>query len=621
MPYAWGRLVLIAGFTVAYVATATPAQARAPLTSTGVRCTIVGTARSEVLVGTKHHDVICGRGGNDVIRGGGGSDVIDGGTGSDRILAGAGNDLVIGGTGSDTVDGGSNDDRILTGPGADAVSGGSGNDHLDGGADSDRLSGGSGADAISGADGADVIAGDAGPDTIAGGGQDDVINGGTENDDLSGDAGDDSLTGGAGNDDLDGGSGENKCVVDSSDTVVRCHYDKEPPQVLAVVVAPGSVDVTSSDAEVEVRVHATDDSAVADVQGYLSAGNNTTSLALGHIALVGGTAADGWWAGTVTVPRWTPAGTLHADIHVTDRLGRNWDDSTARLQVTSSDPDTEGPQLTLTRLTPTAVDVRTASQTVSVAVRGVDAKAGVARVDLCISGPGTPKSYLPFPLYQEVACQEGIPRSSGTSADGTWKAVLTIPRDSVGATYNVVAYAEDRIGNHSRWFGPEGYAAWVNGHWCCSEAHPFADGAGRVEVTGQIADATPAWVSDVTASKTTFDTLAGDDIVHIRVHALDATGPGEGVTAVEAELDSAQVGGQLFDRAVLRLTSGTTSDGWWEGDVVARQGTPPGVYHLLVIMGDRAHGAIYTDPGHPLADSVTYQPLAGLPTFTVVDAE
>ena len=60
--------------------------------------------------------------------------------------------------------------------------------------------------------------------------------------------------------------------------------------------------------------------------------------------------------------------------------------------------------------------------------------------------------------------------------------------------------------------------------------------------------------------------------------------------------------------------------GWWEGDVIAPQGTPPGTYHLLIGVADRAHADMYTDPTGPMADGVSYQPLEGIPTITVIDS-
>lgn len=674
MPFAWTRAA-VASVAVLVPLVGVVSAAAVPVSSTGSRCTIVGTPRADVLVGTSHRDVICGLGGNDVIRGRGGDDVIDGGPGADRIDAGPGNDRIVGGTGNDTisagagsdridsgsgadrivagtgndtvnagagndsVDGGSGNDRISTGSGSDTVTAASGNDRVDGGSGSDRITAGSGNDwiiggsgndqitagsgndTVLGGDGVDVINGESGADVVDGGAQNDVLTGGSGDDTLDGGSGDDTLRGSAGLDDMDGGAGQNECVVDAVDVVVRCHYDDEAPTIRAVVVTPGSVDVSDSDAEVEVRVHVTDDSAVVDVQGYLEAGDNTTALWLRHLELVSGSAADGWWAAKVTVPRWTPSASLQASLDAVDRMGRWSFDSSSRLTVTSRDPDTEGPQLALTTLSPGAVDVRAAARQVTVSVRGTDAKSGVERVDLCLARPGTPSMYDPRPIYDAVVCQEAVSRASGTAVAGTWTAALSVPKGAMGATYNVLAIATDRIGNDTTWFGPDAYAAYVEAGACCTDAHQFADGKGRLDVTGQVADTTAAWVTAVTASKTTLDTLATSDTVHVRVHAQDAVGAGEGVTSVEAQFSTATSlsSDPQFGRATLHLTTGTASDGWWEGDVTASQGTPPGTYHLIVLIGDRAHGAVYTDPDGPLADGVTYLPLAGIPTFTVVD--
>jgi hypothetical protein len=75
-----------------------------------------------------------------------------------------------------------------------------------------------------------------------------------------------------------------------------------------------------------------------------------------------------------------------------------------------------------------------------------------------------------------------------------------------------------------------------------------------------------------------------------------------------------------FDRTYLQRTSGTVTDGWWEGGVVAPRGTPPGTYDLLIGVSDRdRRGSIFTDPDGPFANDVTYMPLAGIPTITVID--
>ncbi|MGQ0465128.1 MAG: hypothetical protein ACT4QG_07370 [Sporichthyaceae bacterium] len=102
MSIALGRVGLLAGtVTLAWLPTAAVAVP-APTTSSGLTCTIVGTAKADTLKGTAGNDVICGLGGNDKISGLGGNDVIDGGGGNDALYGGDGNDLLYGGSGKDT---------------------------------------------------------------------------------------------------------------------------------------------------------------------------------------------------------------------------------------------------------------------------------------------------------------------------------------------------------------------------------------------------------------------------------------------------------------------------------------------------------------------------------------
>jgi Ca2+-binding RTX toxin-like protein len=65
-------------------------------TSTGARCTVVGTPRADVLIGSTRDDVVCGLGGDDRIVARDGDDVVDGGSGRDRIVGGAGDDTLLG---------------------------------------------------------------------------------------------------------------------------------------------------------------------------------------------------------------------------------------------------------------------------------------------------------------------------------------------------------------------------------------------------------------------------------------------------------------------------------------------------------------------------------------------
>lgn len=524
---------LLAG-VVAMAASATvlvASPASAATTSTGVRCTIVGTSGGDVLKGTSRRDVICGRGGSDIIYAKGGDDLIDAGSGgdhiyasygADRVLGGSGEDWIHGGGGPDSLNGGTGQDNIWGedggdvisggdhfdvisgGAGADRIYGGAGGDSINGGTSGDAISGGTGSDSISGSDGNDSVSGGDGNDRLAGNDGDDqlhgnnhldTVSGGAGQDRLWGDSGDDTLNGGDGNDKLTGGTGvddvhgnagTNTCYYDVYDILSGCGYDKAPPSIASVSATPSTVNTTSADAKVRVRVHATDDlSGVKRIQGHFMASSVNGSIYMATMSLVSGGTRDGWWEYILTVPRWTPAGPMELQLWVTDRHGREVGLTRDILTVTNTDPDFDAPTVSITTLTPTSIDVRTASKTVKVAARIRDAKAGVDGVNICLSRAEASTSSDPTPSYFAVACEESVTRTSGTIRDGVWTAYLTLPKGSVGGVYNVGVGVDDRIGNHADWLGPDAYAAYVDGDASPpSDVHQLNAAMSRLQVMG-----------------------------------------------------------------------------------------------------------------------------------------
>jgi hypothetical protein len=554
--------------------------AQAAVTSTGVRCTVVGTAGDDVLTGTPGRDVVCGLGGDDVIRTGGGQDLVDAGSGADTVRTGSGADRVLAGRGADD---------IASGGGADTVVAGTGTD--------------------------DVAAG-GGDDTVSAGPGDDAVEGGAGSDDLEGQGGDDDLTGDAGADDLDGGVGSNICIVDTADESQRCRYDEQPPVVVETQIDPGTVDVTAVDADVVVRVHATDDTGVEDVQVQLAAGDNGVTVDVPPLEQVDGDQRDGWWQATATVPRWTRPATLTPTVIVRDRLDRTQYDasSPARLQVLDDDPDTTTPRMWLrSPLGIDPVDVTSAGADVTVSVRATDADSGVRRIDLCLSKPADSAHLMLYGI-----CADGVPRAAGTAHDGVWTATLRIPKGARNGTWNVTAYAQDRAGSGDvRWLGPDAYRRWVDLGACGSEAYPFPDGAGALTVIGAD-DRTAAWTDRVSVTPAEVDTLQRDALAHVTVHGLDAVG--EGVSAVSAELlaDSNLATSPQFDRVDLVMTAGSATDGTWEGDLMLPQGTPPGTYHVLVFVDDIEHSTGFVGPSYP-GDTTGWRTLDGDPVVVVRD--
>ncbi|MGN6577425.1 MAG: calcium-binding protein [Nocardioides sp.] len=554
--------------------------AQAAVTSTGVRCTVVGTPGDDVLTGTPGRDVVCGLGGDDVISTGGGQDLVDAGAGADTVRTGSGAD------------------RVLAGPGADDVTTGSG------------------ADTVAAGRGADDVATGGGDDTVVAGPGADTLEGGGGSDDLEGQGGDDDLTGDAGADDLDGGTGTNICIVDAVDESRRCRYDEQPPVMVETRIDPGTVDVTHQDADVVVRVHASDDTGIEDVQLQLAAGNNGVALDVPPFEQVEGDQRDGWWQATVTVPRWTRPATLLPTVILRDRLDRTQFDesSPARLQVLDDDPDLETPRLWLrSPVGSDPVDVTSSGADVTVSVRATDVDSGVRRIDLCLSKPADADHLMLYGI-----CADDVARAAGSVHDGVWTATLRIPKGDMNGTWNVTAYASDRAGSGEvDWLGPDAYRRWIDLGACCSEVNPFPDGAGALTVIGAD-DRTAAWSDQVTATPAEVDTFQVDALTHVSVHALDAAG--EAVTRIEAVLlaDSDAATAPQFDRVDLAMTAGSATDGTWEGDLVLPRSTPPGTYHVLVFVDDVAHSTGFVGSSYP-GEKTGWRTLDGDPVVVVRD--
>lgn len=498
---------LLAGI-VAMAASATvlvASPAGAATTSTGVRCTIVGTSGGDVLKGTSRRDVICGRGGGDIIYAKGGDDLVDAGSGgdhiyasygADRVLAGSGEDWIHGEGGADSLNGGTGQDNIWGEDGGDSISGGTSGDTISGGTGSDSVSGGDGNDSVSGGDGNDRLSGSYGDDQLHGNNHLDTLNGGPGHDRLWGDSGADTLNGGDGNDKLSGGTGlddvhgnagTNTCYYDIYDILSGCGYDKAPPAIVSVSATPSTVDTTTADAKVRVRVHATDDlSGVKRIQGHFIASSVNGSIYMASMSLVSGGTRDGWWEYILTVPRYTPAGPMELQMWVADRYGRETGIDRDILTVTNTDPDLVAPTVSISALSATSLDVRTAPKSVKVTARIRDAKSGVVDgVAICLSRAEVATPSDPTPEYFGFVCEEGLTRTSGTSKDGIWTAYLTLPKGSRGGVYNVGVGVEDRVGNTGSWMGPDAYAAFVNhGSNSPVEVHELNAELSRIQVLG-----------------------------------------------------------------------------------------------------------------------------------------
>ena len=557
------RLLVAALLACAGLLIAAPAEA-VVYTSTGVRCTVVGTAGSDDLTGSGSRDVICGRGGEDI------------------IMARGGNDLVDGGLGVDTVDGGAGDDRLI------------------GGGAADELSGGTGEDTLMGGDGGDDLFGAAGDDVL--GGQD----------------GNDDLIGGDGADSIHGGAGTNWCSMDPADVMNRCVHDAEKPVAHELELSSESVDVSDSDAFVTLQMHLTDDTGITSVQLGLYRVGSGTSGGGGNAELVDGTVRDGTWAATVLVPRWLEPGDYQVLATMRDRVRRSADRqwTTPDLNVINDNPDLTGPVVAdLAAPRPGFVaDVRGTSQTVHMRARVTDTQSGVKSSSLCLMRPTSSGGYTNLP------CAPGE-LVSGTRNDGWWEGDVVIPRGSVGGDWNVSIWVEDRAhpGETHFWMGPDDYRVSTEGGVVEPRYHELPDGSGRFQVLGATDSYAPE-LTDLTATPNAVDTLSGPQTVLVRVHAVDV----EGVTNVGAWLHSPEVatdsGAPEFLIENFTLVDGTEQDGTWAAELQLPQGTPPGDYFFQAWVEDVSHSRSWVSAGSPYAGEPNQQMMAWDPKVIVQQA-
>lgn len=564
----------------ALVLVLTPSTASAATyTSTGLRCTKVGTSGSDRLVGTSGRDVLCGLGGNDTLSGYGGDDVLDGGYGDDLLSGSTGNDTLLGSVGNDRLAGDGGNDR---------VTGGSGNDRLYGGDGADVLAGQDGADVLSGSAGADKEYGGSGNDTLLGGNDGDVLNGNDGNDDLSGDAGGDTL---------DGGAGTNWCTVGSGDVRNSCVYDTSVPRIGTTSASPTLVDVTYASQKVTLRAHVVDDTGVARVQ-FGAAG-------LGYLA--SGTVRDGTWQVVRVVPRYALPGEQVITVDATDRVGRHVYLERSAFTVKDDNPDRAFPVVVSATLTKSSVDVRTADGSLTVSAHLTDDASGVLRSEsyACLHFPRADGS------YGQLVCQ-GLSLYSGTTRNGYWRATATIPKGSLGGDWNVSLWVTDPVhaGSASYYWGPDVYRSYEQSCSCQEPTyHQLANG--RFAVVGASDNAAPS-LAGLVVDRPVVDTLPSDQVVHVDVHARDAVG--EGITEVGGYL--APEGGEgngspgLPPSEGVRV-SGTAVDGVWRLTFTLPQGTPPGRYCLAQVWEqDRSHWRSWAPACSPYAGQSDQQPVA-----------
>jgi hypothetical protein len=324
--------------------------------------------------------------------------------------------------------------------------------------------------------------------------------------------------------------------------------DTSPPQLVSFSITPETVDVGSSSQTVTVSMRVTDATGAQAPTFLLSHQTSTQTIGFGSVPRTSGTALDGVYSKTITVPQGSASGEWDAVVYpLADTLGNSGGfQKPATLTVTNPAPsDTSAPELVSFSMTPDSVDVAGGSQTVTISMRITDA-----------TGAEAPTFLLSHQDSTQTIGFGSVPRTSGTASDGVYSKTITIPQGTAPGAWDAVVYPlSDTLGNTGGFQKP------------------------ATLTVGNPAPADTAAPQLVSFSMTpgVVDVASGSQTVTISMQITDATG-----AEAPTFLLSHQTTTQTIGFGSVPRTSGTASDGVYSKTITIPQGTAPGAWDAVV---------------------------------------
>jgi hypothetical protein len=300
--------------------------------------------------------------------------------------------------------------------------------------------------------------------------------------------------------------------------------DVTAPTLTGFTITPSTIDTSATAQTLTLTAHVTDDASGLGVpaNGYSSSSitinppsggtmysNHSIQFALDASKRVSGTALDGVYRTTVTIPRYSEQGSWRVlSGYLTDTAGNSrsisgTDLDTAGMQSSFTQTgvgDTTPPALASLTISPASVDTSAAAQTVTVTARITDAVSGVGpyATSLWFSSPGGSKSVSAY--------LDASRRISGTAQDGTYQVAITVPRYSEQGTWRLNAlYLNDVAGNSASYSASQLVDAGLQSSF---------------DQTG-IGDITPPVLSSFSFTPGTIDTGAAARTITVTAHITD----------------------------------------------------------------------------------------------------
>ncbi|GIU90678.1 MAG: hypothetical protein KatS3mg010_1777 [Acidimicrobiia bacterium] len=333
--------------------------------------------------------------------------------------------------------------------------------------------------------------------------------------------------------------------------------DTVAPQILSLSVTPAAVDTSAQSQSITVTARITDDLAgVASGAGTQASevvfagpgGVHRVRVPLRQSSRVAGTALDGNYVATATVPRWSEQGRWTVEhVRLVDAVGNVRVVGAPGVEFTQLGiGDTSAPRAWSFSMAVTTVDVRTSPANVTVRVRLTDDLSGVAETDASEVVFRSPSG------RQQVAAALGLAqRTSGTALDGWYQGRLTVPAHAEPGVWTLAAAVLIDEARNTRSIG---FDEWVglgfagsfsvvsdappwdgptvtpsSGAATTTTGETFATTSTTVGPASSTSTTPAAGSSTTTAGQTTSSTAAGDATTSTTVagdSTTSSTGPG-----------------------------------------------------------------------------------------------
>jgi hypothetical protein len=217
--------------------------------------------------------------------------------------------------------------------------------------------------------------------------------------------------------------------------------DTAAPQLVSFDFTPKTVDVSGGAQNVVVTAHVTDATGAKAPVMTVSSDTTSQSAGFGSMALVSGTATDGVYQRTVSIPATAAPGAWTVTLYpLDDTVGNSsggFRDHPSKLMVTNGPADTAAPQLVSFDFTPKTVDVSGGAQNVVVTAHVTDA-----------TGVQAPTAQLSSDVTTETADGGAMTRISGTATDGVYQRTMILGATATPGSWTVKLYPlNDTLGN------------------------------------------------------------------------------------------------------------------------------------------------------------------------------